>query len=447
MSKLKETAEKLVEVARDAGADDAIAEVIDSSTDQIRFSNSMIDTSNFWREAHAHVFVVVDGRTMSSDVRDLKGAPDTVREIVRMAKLTPVNEGYKGIASGRFKYRRTRTDPRMLSLRNPARFVHDAIGSALANGAVDVGGTLFVRRASWGIASSKGALAEDGNASMDLSVRAFSQPEASGQAVCVTPTVSKMNATDVGARAADLAVKAKDPVQGEEGKMDLVMEPLMMGSMTVHSAGMTSALAVELGMSMYAKKIGKMVASEDVTIIDDPSMSSMTRRTFDHEGMPTRKNIVIKDGMLKTYLHNTSTAKRFKTRSTANAGPMIASSFNTPNEPVMFHPVLKPGEWKLDEIVEDTKNGLYLNNTWYTRYQNYSTGDFSTIPRDAILLIRNGEIAGSVKNIRVSDNMLRLWKSVDAVSRNAEEIFWWEEAGPGHLPAARAKKVKITRSS
>ncbi|MGB2581534.1 MAG: TldD/PmbA family protein [Thermoplasmata archaeon] len=447
MSKLKETAEKLVEVARDAGADDAIAEVIDSSTDQIRFSNSMIDTSNFWREAHAHVFVVVDGRTMSSDVRDLKGAPDTVREIVRMAKLTPVNEGYKGIASGRFKYRRTRTDPRMLSLRNPARFVHDAIGSALANGAVDVGGTLFVRRASWGIASSKGALAEDGNASMDLSVRAFSQPEASGQAVCVTPTVSKMNATDVGARAADLAVKAKDPVQGEEGKMDLVMEPLMIGSMTVHSAGMTSALAVELGMSMYAKKIGKMVASEDVTIIDDPSMSSMTRRTFDHEGMPTRKNIVIKDGMLKTYLHNTSTAKRFKTRSTANAGPMIASSFNTPNEPVMFHPVLKPGEWKLDEIVEDTKNGLYLNNTWYTRYQNYSTGDFSTIPRDAILLIRNGEIAGSVKNIRVSDNMLRLWKSVDAVSRNAEEIFWWEEAGPGHLPAARAKKVKITRSS
>ena len=447
MSKLKEAAENLVEVARDAGADDAIVEVIDGSTDQIRFSNSMIDTSNFWRETHAHVFVVVDGRTMSSDVRDLKSAPDTVRETVRMAKLTPVNEGYRGIASGRFKYRRTRTDPRMLSLRNPARFVHDAIGSALANGAVDVGGTLFVRRARWGIASSKGALAEDGNASMDLSVRAFSQPEASGQAVCVTPTVSKMNATDVGARAADLAVKAKDPVQGEEGKMDLVMEPLMMGSMTVHSASMTSALAVEMGMSMYAKKIGKRVASEDVTIIDDPSMSSMTRRTFDHEGMPTRKNIVIKDGMLKTYLHNTSTAKRFKTRSTANAGPMIASGFNTPNEPVMFHPVLKPGEWKLDEIVEDTKNGLYLNNTWYTRYQNYSTGDFSTIPRDAILLIRNGEIAGSVKNIRVSDNMLRLWKSVDAVSRNAEEVYWWEEAGPGHLPAARVKKVNITRSS
>jgi PmbA protein len=278
-------------------------------------------------------------------------------------------------------------------------------------------------------------------------VRAFTQPEASGQAVSVTPILSKMRAADVGERAADLAVKAKDPVQGEEGKMDIVMEPMMMGSMLVHSVGMVSALAVELGMSMYAKKIGKGVASEEVTVVDDPSISSMTRRTFDHEGMPTRRNVIIKDGVLKRYIHNTSTAKRFKTRSTANAGPLVATQFTTPNEPVLFHPTLSPGDWKVDEIIENTRHGLYINNTWYTRFQNYSTGDFSTIPRDAILLIRNGEIAGSVKNIRVSDNMLRLWKSVDAVSSKPEEIYWWDEAGPATLPAARAKRIRMTRSS
>jgi PmbA protein len=447
MSKLKEVAVRLVDVARDAGADDAVAEVIDGSTDQIRYSNSMVDTSNFWREVHANVFVAVDGRTMSSDVRDIGRAPATVRELVRLAKMTPVNEGYKGIASGRFKYRRGRADPKMLSLKDPARYVHDAIGSALANGAKDVGGTLFVRRAAWAIASSNGALAEDTNASMDLSVRAFTQPEASGQAVCVTPTASRMRAAEVGARAADLAVRARNPVQGDEGKMDIVMEPLMMGSMLVHSLGMTSALAVELGMSMYAKKIGKQVASEEVTVVDDPSMRSMTRRAFDHEGMPTRRNVIVKDGVLKTYLHNTSTAKRFKTRSTANAGPVVATQFTTPNEPVMFHPVLKPGDWKVDEMIEDTRHGLYINNTWYTRFQNYSTGDFSSIPRDAILLIKNGEVSGSVKNIRVSDNMMRVWKSMDAASKRSEEIFWWDEAGPATVPTVRAKGIRITRSS
>jgi PmbA protein len=115
---------------------------------------------------------------------------------------------------------------------------------------------------------------------------------------------------------------------------------------------------------------------------------------------------------------------------------------------VMFHPVVAKGDQTVDELIEDVRDGLYMNNTWYTRFQNYSTGDFSTIPRDAILQIKNGEIVGSVKNIRVSDNLMRFWKNVDAVSKSPEEIYWWDEAAPpADLPAARARKMTITRSS
>ncbi|MCJ7463708.1 MAG: metallopeptidase TldD-related protein, partial [Thermoplasmata archaeon] len=113
-----------------------------------------------------------------------------------------------------------------------------------------------------------------------------------------------------------------------------------------------------------------------------------------------------------------------------------------------FHPVVVPGDWKVDEMIADTKRGLYANNTWYTRYQNYSTGEFSTIPRDAILRIENGEIVGAVKNIRVSDNMMNLWKSADAISKSSEEIFWWDEAAPpSTLPTARFRGLNVTRSS
>ena len=209
-----------------------------------------------------------------------------------------------------------------------------------------------------------------------------------------------------------------------------------------------SALSVELGMSMFDKKIGKKVASEQVTLADEPGMPSMTRRAFDHEGRPTRRVVVIKEGVLKTYLHSTSTAKRFKAKPTGNAGPTVATTFTTPGEPIMFHPVLETGGWTVEEMIEDTRKGLYLNNTWYTRFQNYSTGDFSTIPRDAIMLVRDGEVVGPVKNVRVSDNLLRFWKQVDAVSKNAQETYWWDEARPSSLlPAARAKGMKVTRSS
>ena len=46
MSELKEAAQEIVDFARDAGADDAVAEVFDHRTHQIRYSNSRIDASN-----------------------------------------------------------------------------------------------------------------------------------------------------------------------------------------------------------------------------------------------------------------------------------------------------------------------------------------------------------------------------------------------------------------
>ncbi|MDQ1371661.1 MAG: TldD/PmbA family protein, partial [Candidatus Thermoplasmatota archaeon] len=65
-----------------------------------------------------------------------------------------------------------------------------------------------------------------------------------------------------------------------------------------------------------------------------------------------------------------------------------------------------------------------------------------------LLKIEGGRIVGAVKNIRVSENMLSLWKSIDALSKGTEEIYWWDEAAPpSTLPTVRAKGMNITRSS
>ena len=127
---------------------------------------------------------------------------------------------------------------------------------------------------------------------------------------------------------------------------------------------------------------------------------------------------------------------------------MVPTPFTFAAQPIPVHPILEPGDWKIDEMISDTKSGLYLNNTWYTRYQNYNTGEFSTIPRDAILMIRDGEIVGAAKNIRISDNMMNFWKSVDALSKSQEEVYWWDEAAPpSTLPVVRARAMNITRSA
>jgi PmbA protein len=448
MSELKELAVHLAELARSGGAQDVVAQAIQSDTQQVRFSNSQIDAVNGWSERHVILFVAVGKHVIASDLRSPDYYDELAKRLVVQAKKAPENEGYGGIASGRFKYKAARIDKAIVSLKDPSKQAHEAIYAAESEGANSVGGTIFVRHQRSGIASSEGALATDESASVDLSVRAFSQPEASGHALSCSPRLSRLRPKETGAKAGRLAAMAKNPAQGDQGRSDFILEPLFIGGLINSTSNMMSAFQVDIGTSMYAKKIGKRVASDVVTFVDDPVSDSTSRRAFDHEGAPCRRNVVIKDGILKTYLHNTSTAKRFKTKTTANAGPLIPTAFTTAGQPVPFHPVVVPGDWKVDEMIADTKRGLYVNNTWYTRYQNYSTGEFSTIPRDAILRIENGEIVGAVKNIRVSDNMMNLWKSADAISKSSEEIFWWDEAAPpSTLPTARFRGLNVTRSS
>jgi PmbA protein len=448
MNELEDIAQRVMEISRTAGATDAVAEAIDTSVRQIRFSNSQIDAINSWTERHLALFVAVGKRVMSSDIRELESAESQARELVALAKKAPPSKSYGGIASGRPKFKKVTADKKIIDLRDPSRYARDAIGAAESEGAVNVGGTFYACHEQVGIASSGGAIGSDESASVNLSVRAFSQPEASGHAVCCTPRLSRMDANGTGLRAGDLASKAKDPIMGQQGKFDLVLEPLCLGSLVQSTSGMMSALRVEISNSMYIKKIGKKVASGEVTFVDDPTIDSTSRRAFDHEGVPTRRNVLIQKGVLKTYLHNTSTAKRFKTKTTASAGPLIPTSSSYAAQPIPVHPVLVPGDRSVEEIISDTKNGLYLNNTWYTRYQNYATGEFSTIPRDAILMIRDGEIVGAAKNIRISDNMMNFWKSVDALSKSSEEVLWWDEATPpSTLPTVRARAMNITRSA
>ncbi|OGS56450.1 MAG: hypothetical protein A3K60_04615 [Euryarchaeota archaeon RBG_19FT_COMBO_56_21] len=448
MKALREQAHELVEVARAAGADDVICEVIESGVHQVRFSNSEIDAVNCWNESHAVLFVALGKRTLVSDLRDLSRGRQMAKELVSNAAKAPEIKGYGGIGAGKFKYSTKKADKKIAQLREPSKFVLDAISGAESAGANNVGGTMCVRHRRTGVASSGGAFATDELASMDLSVRAFSQPEASGHSVCCASKLVDMKARETGVRAGDLSVKAKNPVLGEEGRFDIVVEPLFIGSLMHYTQNMLSAMWVDIGRSMYAKRLGKPVASKAVTLVDDPTMDSISRRAFDHEGVPTKRNVLIKNGTLKTYMHNTSTAKRFKARSTSNAGPLIPTLFTLMGQPVAFHPVVEKGDWSSDEIVSDTKNGLYLNNTWYTRFQSYAAGDFSTIPRDAILRIKDGEIVGAVKNIRISDNMMNFWKSVDALSKSTEEVYWWDEASPpSTLPLLRASSMNVTRSS
>jgi PmbA protein len=201
---------------------------------------------------------------------------------------------------------------------------------------------------------------------------------------------------------------------------------------------MVSAFSILTQQSVFVNKLGQRVAPEIVTLKDNPAAYSMANRIFDDEGVPTRENVFIDHGVLKMYFHNTSTAKLFGTETTANAGLVAPNAWSVE---------IDPGDMTKEELFSEVKRGLYLTNTWYTRFQNWAKGDFSTIPRDGIFLIENGEIKQSLKDLRISDNALSLLGNIAGISKERQHVHWWGEVDPPSLSVyALVKDVHITKS-
>jgi PmbA protein len=73
-----------------------------------------------------------------------------------------------------------------------------------------------------------------------------------------------------------------------------------------------------------------------------------------------------------------------------------------------------------------------------------STGDFSTIPRDGIFLIKNGKIYKSLKDLRIRDSMLNILKNIRAIANDTKQIYSWEIGTPVFTPHVLVKDVGVT---
>ena len=433
---MQEKTNHIVEKSLELGASDVIAKCIQSKNQQLRFSNNELDIAKTWFDTVIHVFLVHDNKVVATEIRNLDAIDQSVETLMKLARVSKPNPFYGGIAEGSFTYSPIKSDPKLKKLEDGSDFVITAINKALEK-ASSTAGILSIVNEDITISSSGGARVQDELTSIELSIRAFSQKEASGHSVCCSPTLSQFDPEKAGEEAGELARLAKDPVLGDEGTYDVVFSPLFFGSILSYTVEMISAFMVLAGRSMFTEKLGEQVGSDIITITDTPR--GLTQPRCDDEGIPTRETAVIDRGILKTYLHNTSTAALFETDTTANAGLVIPRPRNT-------H--ISPGNHTRDELIEEVDTGLLLTNTWYTRFQNIQAGDFSTIPRDAILKIERGEIVGSVNNIRVSDNLLSLYRNIEGLSKEQELIHWWIEANTPSLASyVLARDVHITRST
>jgi PmbA protein len=440
MSEILAKTESVVKKGKALGADEVLVKTVFSRNRQVRFSNNQIDTSLAWNNYVTDVVLSWKKRVVVTQIANFQKVNLSLNRLFKLAKVSKENPTHEGFAKGKFDYRKSVADRTVDSLENPAEYVFEAVEAAkkMAGPETNTGGIFLTSVSDVYQVSSEGPAGEDCRSAVELSIRAFSGKEASGHSVECSSTLKGFDPARAGKKAGEIAKQAKNPKQGREGKYDVVFDPLFVGSLLGMWGSMTSAYNVMVQLSIFVNKLGEKVSSEIVTLRDVPASYSMANRVFDDEGVPTQENVIIEKGQLKTYLHNTSTAKIFKTKTTANAGIVF---------PMPWNIEMDSGDIDREELLKEVRHGLYLTNTWYTRFQNYKTGDFSTIPRDGIFQIENGEIRRSLKNIRLSDNALRMLKNITGISKERQHVHWWEEADPPSLsPYILMKDVHITTS-
>jgi PmbA protein len=422
--------------------DDAVALSSRSADSMIRFANNSVTLVNRVEEAELTVYLAkarrraiastsnLSASAVKKFVKDLfasmKGLPesDYVPLPDKAAKYTPSRAGYdKNLAD---------LDAELPGL------AKEAIDSALAAGGDRSAGVINASEGTVAILTSAGTRGSDSRTAITLNIRSFGENEASGHGLSCSSSLRGFDPGEAGRRAGEGAKSMRQASEPEAGKYEVLLSPTVASNLVETVASAASAFAVDAGTSYLAEKLGERVAAPGFNLTDHGVVEGgLGGRAFDDEGTATRTNRIIEGGVLRGYLHNLTTARKWKSASTGNAG------FVTPHP---WNLEVGGGDSGFDEMVREMKRGMILTSNWYTRFKNYRTGEFSTVPRDAAYLVENGRVVKPLKGMRAGDDLQRIFSSVRLLSKDREWVQWWEVDTPTLCPWILVDGVTMTRA-
>jgi PmbA protein len=192
-------------------------------------------------------------------------------------------------------------------------------------------------------------------------------------------------------------------------EVPVVFDPDAARSILGMLAGCVMGGSIWRKSSYLVGREGTRVASDLVSVVDDPLLPrGPGSRPFDGEGLASRRNLVVENGILRTYLCDSYSARKLSRESTASASRGSGASVGASTTNF----ILQAGKDSHDAIVKGTPRGLYVTEMMGFGF-NAVTGDFSR--GAAGFWIENGELTFPVSEVTISLNVDELWQRIDAV--------------------------------
>lgn len=229
---------------------------------------------------------------------------------------------------------------------------------------------------------------------------------------------------DLAAIGESLARQARSAASSHEfkgsEKLSMILPPGQLGDMMNSSVvAAVNGENVKYGRSMWKDSLGKQVASEQLTVVDDPTVSAPLSCVFDDEGTPTSRKTILEDGVLRSFLRDS-----FCGESTGNA--MRRSSVEAQGAyertPVIkaLNVTVSSGRYTPEQIVEQTDRGILVERFAWPEADGM-TGRFGLNVRCGYI-IRNGEVVDTVNNALLMGNMLDAVRNVELIGNDPRQM-------------------------
>lgn len=213
------------------------------------------------------------------------------------------------------------------------------------------------------------------------------------------------SARDIGLRAGRRAVSRLRPVSVASGTMPVVFDPRIGNSLLEHLLEAIAGSAITRKSSFLANRLNRPVFRPGTVIRDDPTLAyGLRSRPFDGEGLPVSRTDIVRDGVLTTWLLDSSSARQLGMRPTGHAsrkgGGIGVAAGNVR---------LEPGTSSVRELLSDIRTGVFVTEL-IGRGVNALTGQYSR--GAAGFLISNGTICESITQFTISGNLTDMYANL-----------------------------------
>ena len=426
------------QAARRAGITDVEVTLASTADSLTRFANNEIHQNVSERHSTLSVRAVVDGRTARASTNRLHrdGVQATVDEAIALARASEPSD-----------LEALYEDPTICDGQHHSEAAAHCTPAQRAAGVAEAiriveeqgqtaAGIYSTAQNVEVLMNSRGMFRYYFDTLTQFSITAMAD-DSSGWAKATSPKHDDVDPAELALRAARKAAQSRNPRELAPGRYTVILEPAAVLDLVGQIFADFSGTMITDQRSFLNDRLGEKLFGSNITIYDDVHFPLQTGAPFDGEGVPRRALRLVKEGVPRQVAYSRGAAKRASAEPTGHGFPIPNDQGEAP-----VNIVIAGGSTSIDEMVRSTPNGLLVTRLWYIRevepYEKVMTG----MTRDGTFLIRDGEIAGGVRNLRFNQSVVELLRNVESLT--ASERASGEEAFDMVAPGMKVNDFNFT---